>query len=370
MRTARGAGDTPRPVPREHGDGRLGTGCGEEWGCARLLDGGQPGCGTPAGCGARTETGHPPPRERLPARAPLCRPLKARVSGQALVPTPCQLPPAGEQLTPPGDLQGGPTQPPTLLRGLPSRGGRQGQARPRPGVGLLWPLPWGLACWGAVGTRPRRLGGRVRLAPFLAPRRLLGPQTSSRLQRADTASSGVWLRGQGSGSGSQGSCLGLHSPPAQTPDPGFSPASHQWKSCRLGGSHSERRGPQRSGPPHPVEGGANPALRDWADDRPVPGPLSTSAGGPAEGARSSSGPGADTPACRANLATACLCKQSFIRTCRPRSRARGPRLRPSHRAETDDNVWPGPSQDRPVAPELDGRTLWPPWTGTGPSAGV
>lgn len=276
-------------------------------GGARLLDRGTVrGVGPvrAAEPGRRLATLHPgrgSPGTLLPRRLPTHAPLSAGPRKLGFQARPwCRLcascRPGGEQLMPPGVLQGGPRAAPALLRGLPSRGGRQSQAQPCPGVHLLWPLLWGLACWGAVGTRPRCLRGRVRLAP----RRLLGPQTSSRLQQADTVSSGVWrpgagLRGQGSGSGSQGSCLGLRSSPAQTTDPGFSPASHQRKSRWLGGSHSKGQGPQRSGAPHPVEGGANPPLRDWVDDRLLGRP-------PFHFRRWAVLPGADTPACRANLA--------------------------------------------------------------------
>lgn len=239
---------------------------------------------------------HPPAPTAPHPRSPLCRPQKARVSGQALVQTLRQLPPGWRA----ADASGGPARRPPRSP-CTAQGPAQPGRTPEPGPALPWRAS---ALAAALG--PGLLGGRGHTATMpqgevrLAPRRLLGPQTSSRLQQADTVSSGVWrpgagLRGQGSGSGSQGSCLGLRSSPAQTTDPGFSPASHQRKSRWLGGSHSEGQGPQRSGAPHPVEGGANPPLRDWVDDRLLGRP-------PFHFRRWAVLPGADTPACRANLA--------------------------------------------------------------------
>lgn len=162
--------------------------------------GGCLGCGTPEGCRTRKETAHPPPRERppstrLPRRLPTRAPPSAgpRTLGFQLRPW-CRL----HQLLPPrraadgpGDLglvlRGGPRAAPLGLHGSgASPTGADARARPSPplAMGLLWSPLWGRACWGAVCTTPRCLGGRARLAPFLAPRHLPGSQTSPRLQNS------------------------------------------------------------------------------------------------------------------------------------------------------------------------------------------
>lgn len=199
---------------------------------------------------------------------------------------------------PPGVLQGGPRAAPALLRGLPSQGRRQSQAQPCPGVHLLWPLLWGLACWGAVGTRPRCLRGRYAwlrdaswdLRPALrCSRRTRCPQESG----AQAQVSGARVQVPGPRAAAWASVLHPPRPPTlASPRLRTRGRAAGWEAPTP--RDRDPRGPvlhtlSRAGRTLLCATGVMTAF--WA------GPLSTSAGGPC-----SRGPGADTPACRANLA--------------------------------------------------------------------